>query len=140
MQPKNRKSFRRVLDATVKSAGDDRLAVEVFLSENGVPLILWVEYSFSKRQVIHAFWEIPKDTDAGGCRLIKEDLPELYGLQVQAGFVKKTREAIKHRESAKFLLDAFVESVRMLAQVCMFSPEQLEGIDLTDPMTCDGWT
>ncbi|MFC1857962.1 DUF2889 domain-containing protein [Thermodesulfobacteriota bacterium] len=134
MQSKNRKSFRRAFDTTVRSAGDDRLSTEVFLSENGVPLILWIEYSFSKRQVIHAYREIPKDAGVEGSRLIKEDLPELYGMQVQARFVKKAHEAIKHRDSAESLLDAFVDSARMLAQVGMFSLEQLSEIDFTDPM------
>jgi hypothetical protein len=134
MQSVRKESFRRIFDTTVKSLGNDDLSVEVFLSDNGMPLILYVDYCFSERRINQAFWEIPNEIGPGVSRLIKEDLSELSHMEVKAGFVKKAQEAIKQRERSKALLDAMIENARMLAQVDMLSLDQLEEMDITDPL------
>lgn len=126
---------RRILDSTVKMAGKDKVSVDIFLSDNGNPIYLLTTVSkLPKRRMIksrvEAFWI----NGSGPPKLILKDLQELTGIEARKGYIEKIREAFKHQNNMEPLVDALVESGRMLLQIGILEPDQVDEMNVSDPM------
>ncbi|MBU2548437.1 MAG: DUF2889 domain-containing protein [Proteobacteria bacterium] len=126
-----RERGRRILDGRVRAEGEDRLSVEIFISDDGLPLNLTIDYRFSDRQVLSARLETAMGLERNPWLSIR-DLPELAGLGVGPGLVRQARSALADTGTPPALLDAVIESARLMVQVNMLDPERIRSIDPSD--------
>jgi hypothetical protein len=125
---------RRILDSTVKMVGKDKVSVDIFLSDNGRPIYLSTVSKLPIRRMIklraEGFWMNGSGTPA----YIFKDLQQLQGIEAREGYIEKIREALKDQNDMESLVDALVESGRVLLQVGVLEPDQIDQMDLSDPM------
>jgi len=127
-----RQKHRRVLDSAVKSAGDACLSVEIYLSDNGVPLVLYTKFRLPVLRIESAALETAHEDGAPAPWISFENLPQLEGLEVGRGFVTTIESKLAGQKHPEALLDALVESARMLAQIGMVSYEKIKSMELPD--------
>ncbi len=116
---------RRVLDTTVKAAGNDRVSIEVFLADNGSPLFFQALLRFPERWIEDAVMEAFERNDGAADRHVLKHLTALDGIQIGPGYIKKVREALRGQGTPDSLLDIIIEAGRMAYQVGLLAPEQI---------------
>jgi len=126
--------FRRVIDSMVKRVDEVHFSVDVFLSDNGNPFNLTTVNRMPERSIVEAHLETFEREGNQLPTLVKKDLPELTGIEVGKGYFEKIREALKHYKSLSPLLDALIENARMVFQLGLLKPHQVEGLDFSDPL------
>ncbi|MBI4776996.1 MAG: DUF2889 domain-containing protein [Deltaproteobacteria bacterium] len=127
--------FRRLIDSTVKTAGRERVSVDVCVSDGCGLLFTSFAIQFPELRIVKARMEsfgADQKRDPAPC---VTPLPELEGIDAGPGYIKKVKKALQGRDVPDALLDALVETARMTGQIGMLAPEELEGLDFSDPKT-----
>lgn len=126
--------FRRIIDSMVKRVDEEHFSVDVFLSDNGNPFNLTTVNRMPERCIVEAHLETFEREGDQLPTLVKKDLNELIGIQVGKGYFEKVREALKQYKTLNPLLDALIENARMVFQLGVLKPHQVEGMDFSDPL------
>jgi len=127
--------FRRILDSIAKTAGKECVSVEVCVSDGPSPLFTSIVIQFPELRIVNARMEsFTTDQDAIPSSCVMP-LPEIEGIDTGPGYIRKLKKAFQNRDVPDALLDALVETARMVGQIGMLGPEELEGLDFSDPRT-----
>jgi hypothetical protein len=130
------KRFRRVIDSMMKRVDETHFSVDIFLSDNGHPFNLTTINRMPERSIVEAHLETFERQGDQPPTLVKKDLTELRGIEVGKGYFEKIRKALKthkpHKPIAP-LLDSLIENARMVFQLGILKPNQVEGMDFSDP-------
>lgn len=116
---------RRIFDTTVKAAGSDSVSIEVFLADNGSPLLFQALLRFPERKIEDALMEAFERNEGGPDRHVLKHLTALDGIPIGPGYIKKVREALRGQKTPDSLLDIIIEAGRMAYQVGLLAPEQI---------------
>jgi len=126
--------FRRVIDSMMKRVDEELFSVDIFISDNGNPFNLTTLNRMPGRSIVEAHVETFQREEDQPPTLVKNDLPELTGIKVGKGYFEKVQEALKQYKSLTPLLDALIENARMVFQLGVLKPDEVEGMDFADPM------
>lgn len=110
MEPK---SFRRILDSIAKKMEQDSIAIEVFVSDNGDPLLFTILMKLPQRRIMEARVETLPKNISGVPEYFSQDLSALKDIEINEGFLKNSREALQDKLTLKLLFDAFIENARI---------------------------
>ena len=130
--------FRRIMDSVAKTASEDLIEMEVFVSDGEYPLYLTILMKLPERRIMDCHLETFRKNSVGRPEFYLEDLSVLKGVEANAGYLKNIRSALKEKEVPEPLFDAMIETARMSFQIATFKPEEVEGIDITDPVAVTG--
>ena len=128
------KRFRRVIDSMMKRLDEEHFSVDIFLSDNGHPFNLTTVNKMPDRSIVEAHLETFVREGDQPPTLVKKQLTELTGIKVGKGYSEKIREMLQLYEPLTPLMDALIENARIMYQLSVLEPHQVEGMDFSDPL------
>ncbi len=127
------KYFRRILDTTVKMAGQDKVRIESVIKDRRYDLVLETLITFPGEIILEAYGELKEGTRTQQIAPFKEELSKLVGLKVGPGFIRQVKEIFQSIECQDIIVDALVETARCLMQLNDISGVSLpKDLDFSD--------
>lgn len=109
--------FRRVMDTSVKMAGDDRLRIETAIKNRSRDLVVQALITLPGDTILDAWGELRKGILPERYQLPIQNLAKLTGLKIGPGFIRQVKNILGDVEDLDFILDAVVEIARGYKQL-----------------------
>jgi len=128
------KYFRRIMDTSVKMAGNECIRVECVIKDRFYDFVLETLITLPGDTIIQAWGELKEAPNLDICQIPIKNLAELAGVRIGPGFISKAKGILGGEGECGFIIDALVEAARMVKQIGNVPEKLLEGLDISDPL------